>query len=569
MKVQIILKHIDEEPSEVFGVFVNEEDAKKCVASMNGEVATHNKKIELIERHMKDWRNKYDENQAASQDRIKRYNDYNDQYRSMNRVVFGEDFSVPRYDFYDYSESEVIINMKESSKMTKITDAKADELRTLCERPWFTCESEAGNRIIAAAARTAIPALLDEREELIKERDEARAKEAEATCDGNRPLPFDRETLGRMVREAWVRWAQAQPAPKPSWLVAYDDLPESDREADRQIGEAIARFTLIGDAALASVSTDSTRSNQPVKRIYLSLDGSRACALLGENLQEGEAEFEPIKGWPSATYADERRAAFTAKKRLEERLGLGWTSYYFGGGTRSMTEVWKCCGCGAEAPNLIKSCDCATMCAGLSGTGRHAWMTEPCGDAEYGPDVTLGEIERHWQGVSGAFKRERDEARAAISRVIQERDKAKADADYCAKSWERRTVRRTNPMTDQLNETGIEKALDAWFTDPNWRISFADGPPVKEFMRAAITAYLDVTGRETVEAAPTPETREPSEEAMRELIVDAIHVWTGHELIEGSCIPDFWDELDTSERLADWLAPTILTTFPAIIKVGS
>ena len=87
-----------------------------------------------------------------------------------------------------------------------------------------------------------------------------------------------------------------------------------------------------------------------------------------------------------------------------------------------MTEVWECCGCGAEAPNLIKSCDCATMCAGLSGTERHAWMTEPCGDAEYGPDVTLGEIERHWQGVATAFKRERDEARTALGRVIQERD---------------------------------------------------------------------------------------------------------------------------------------------------
>jgi len=70
--------------------------------------------------------------------------------------------------------------------------------------------------------------------------------------NGNRPIPFDRDQLGRMVREAWVRWAQTQPDPKPSWLVPYDELSEPDKEADRQIGETIARWTLIGDAARAA-----------------------------------------------------------------------------------------------------------------------------------------------------------------------------------------------------------------------------------------------------------------------------------------------------------------------------
>lgn len=69
--------------------------------------------------------------------------------------------------------------------------------------------------------------------------------------DGSRPLPFDRDTLGRMVREAWVQWAMTQPNPKPSWTIPYEDLAEPDKEADRQIGEAIARLVLIGDAALA------------------------------------------------------------------------------------------------------------------------------------------------------------------------------------------------------------------------------------------------------------------------------------------------------------------------------
>lgn len=71
----------------------------------------------------------------------------------------------------------------------------------------------------------------------------------QGVLDGARPLPFDRDTLGRMVREAWVRWAKTQPAPKPSWLLPYDEIAEPDKEADRQIGEAIDRWTLIGDSA--------------------------------------------------------------------------------------------------------------------------------------------------------------------------------------------------------------------------------------------------------------------------------------------------------------------------------
>jgi hypothetical protein len=83
----------------------------------------------------------------------------------------------------------------------------------------------------------------------------ARVAELEAALlDGSRPLPIDRETLGRMVREAWVRWALTQPSPKPSWLVPYDALDEPDKEADRQIGESVARFTLIHDAGRAALS---------------------------------------------------------------------------------------------------------------------------------------------------------------------------------------------------------------------------------------------------------------------------------------------------------------------------
>jgi|SRR6185437_11479846 len=49
----------------------------------------------------------------------------------------------------------------------------------------------------------------------------------------------DRDLLGRLVRDAWIRWAKSQPIQKPSWLVPYSELSEVDKEADRMIGEAM------------------------------------------------------------------------------------------------------------------------------------------------------------------------------------------------------------------------------------------------------------------------------------------------------------------------------------------
>lgn len=58
----------------------------------------------------------------------------------------------------------------------------------------------------------------------------------------------DRDDLGRRVRAAWIKWALTQPSPKPSWLVPYDELPETDKEADRQIGEALVEpFAELGE----------------------------------------------------------------------------------------------------------------------------------------------------------------------------------------------------------------------------------------------------------------------------------------------------------------------------------
>ena len=97
------------------------------------------------------------------------------------------------------------------------------------------------------------------------------------------------------------------------------------------------------------------------------------------------------------------------------------------------------------------------------------WMTEPCGDAEYGPDVTLGEIERHWQGVASAFKRERDEARTALGRVIQERDAALLAASECAPSGE--------PSEEAINKS---------FEFLNMRLcEFGDKAEMRNLLRAA------------------------------------------------------------------------------------
>lgn len=51
-----------------------------------------------------------------------------------------------------------------------------------------------------------------------------------------------RETLGRVVRDAWIAWAEEQPNAKPSWLVPWDLLAEPDKEADRRIGQAVKDY---------------------------------------------------------------------------------------------------------------------------------------------------------------------------------------------------------------------------------------------------------------------------------------------------------------------------------------
>lgn len=59
-----------------------------------------------------------------------------------------------------------------------------------------------------------------------------------------------------------------------------------------------------------------------LERAEIGVDGNCGYALLGENLQEGEAEFEPIVPFKDETmYNAERRAMAKAFRRLKERIG--------------------------------------------------------------------------------------------------------------------------------------------------------------------------------------------------------------------------------------------------------
>lgn len=53
-----------------------------------------------------------------------------------------------------------------------------------------------------------------------------------------------RDDLGRLVREAWVKYCIETGDTKPSHLTPYDELSEWDKEADRRIGEAVEKSIL-------------------------------------------------------------------------------------------------------------------------------------------------------------------------------------------------------------------------------------------------------------------------------------------------------------------------------------
>ena len=86
-----------------------------------------------------------------------------------------------------------------------------------------------------------------------------------------------RERLGRVVRDAWVAWAKEQPNPKPHHLDSWEALPESIREVDRRIGQAVMDAIVKrgkGHGQVHVGSLVSTANGKPY--VELSLDVSPA-----------------------------------------------------------------------------------------------------------------------------------------------------------------------------------------------------------------------------------------------------------------------------------------------------
>ncbi len=55
------------------------------------------------------------------------------------------------------------------------------------------------------------------------------------------PESWDRESLGEMVREAWVQaCTRVYENPPPSWIKPWDQMSPQAQEVDRQMGEYFA-----------------------------------------------------------------------------------------------------------------------------------------------------------------------------------------------------------------------------------------------------------------------------------------------------------------------------------------
>lgn len=134
-----------------------------------------------------------------------------------------------------------------------------------------------------------------------------------------------RDAIGRLVREAWCLWAMQQPISKPSWLVPWDGLNESDREADRIIGEAVwdAAYSEFEQqlAAATARAEQAERERDEQNRVNDSLTGAweqveqanetctawkDAFALVATRLRDAGYHY-PTDGDVSNTYEGIRR----------------------------------------------------------------------------------------------------------------------------------------------------------------------------------------------------------------------------------------------------------------------
>lgn len=83
--------------------------------------------------------------------------------------------------------------------------------------------------------------------------------ELDSLLKGRMDKLFTRDELGVLVRNAWVRWALAQPEQKPHWLLPYGELSDADKLADIVIGQSVAYETVFRILQRFTVTDHRTR----------------------------------------------------------------------------------------------------------------------------------------------------------------------------------------------------------------------------------------------------------------------------------------------------------------------
>ena len=160
-----------------------------------------------------------------------------------------------------------------------------------------------------------------------------------------------RDTLGRVVRTAWVKWANTQPNPKPTWLTSFDDLSEPDKEADRQIGEAVQYAILTTTPTEpSSEASAQPRGLDPVVPLAdamwqllddMGADGLSVCPAAKAAARLAYEPFADVDAPLAYTVADARAVALssTATEPSPDAL-LGFPCK--GGGVNDLIYCKKC-----------------------------------------------------------------------------------------------------------------------------------------------------------------------------------------------------------------------------------
>jgi hypothetical protein len=132
------------------------------------------------------------------------------------------------------------------------------------------------------------------------------------------PAPVvTRDFLGQLVRDAWISWAVQQPNRKPSWLVPYAELSEADKEADRMIGERVAKWVIaIKGADWSSfVANPQARASSPAQPVQDERGAFEAA------LRETYGMVDPLNPPPAGTYhRGEHNGIIAALKTIRENF---------------------------------------------------------------------------------------------------------------------------------------------------------------------------------------------------------------------------------------------------------